>query len=111
VNEREGSALLRTIFERAGCVIVEGVKKRFDAGEVSLDGWDEARRVGFEFITTEAGDRAEFTIPVLEEIEARMHRSEFFLFLIDEATISDHATLERAATRFLDALKKRGALQ
>jgi len=111
VNEREGSALLRNIFEGAGCTIAEGVKKRFDAGEVTLDGWDEARRIGFEFITTEAGDRAEFTVPVLEEIERRMRAGEFFLFLIDEETTTEAAILERAARRFLDTLKKRGALQ
>jgi len=109
VNEREGRAVLRGVFERAGFAIVEDVKKRFDAGEVTLDGWDEAKRVGFEFITTEDGDRAEFTVPMLEEIERRMHDGELFLFLIDELTTADQTTLERAATRFLGALEKRGA--
>lgn len=111
MNEREGSALLRQVFERAGCAIAEGVKKKFDAGEVTLDGWDEERRIGFEFITTEAGDRAEFTPAVLAEIEARIGNGELFLFLIDEATISDAATLERAASRFLAFLRDRGVLQ
>jgi hypothetical protein len=111
VNEREGTALLRQVFERAGCTIAEGVKKRFDAGEVTLDGWDEQRRIGFEFITTEAGDRAEFTPEVLAEIESRIAAGELFLFLIDEASVSDGATLERAAMRFLAFLDKRGVLR
>jgi hypothetical protein len=110
VNEREGSALLRRVFETAGIKIEEAVKKRFDAGEVTLDGWDDAKRIGFEFITTEAGDRSEFTVAVLEEIERRMSEGEFFLFLIDEETTAEEATLERAAHRFLDTLRKRGAL-
>lgn len=99
--------MLRGLFERAGCAIVEDVKKRFDSGEVTLDGWCEARRLGYEFITTEEGDRAEFTPEVLAEIEARMSKGEFFIFLVDEATIDDPAILERAGERFLQAVAKR----
>lgn len=110
MNEREGSERLREIFNDAGCEIASDVPLSLDAGTVTLDGWDVGRRIGFEFITTEAGDREEFTAAVLDEIEARMDRGELYLFLVDEAVVPKPESLERAARRFLEALQKRGAL-
>jgi len=110
VNEREGSQRLRQIFEAAGCSIVEGFRLPLAAGEVSLDGWDPARRIGYELITTEAGDRAEFTPEVIAELEAKMRAAELFVFLVDEANIPSAGILERAAGRFLAQLRKQGAL-
>lgn len=110
VNEREGGETLRQVFEAAGCSITADHRLVLDAGAVSLDGWDGARRIGYEFITTEAGDRAEFTQPILAELEARMAAGELFVFLVDEADIPDEQVLERAARRFLDRLRKLGAL-
>jgi hypothetical protein len=110
VNERDGSATLRAIFEAAGCAIVEGHPLVLESGTVSLDGWDPVRRVGYEFVTTEAGDREEFTTAVVDELEARIARGEFFVFLIDEAEIAGPEILERAATRFLDHLRARGVI-
>ncbi len=110
MNEHEGSAKLRKVFEAAGCSIVEGFRLPLAAGEVSLDGWDEQRRIGYEFITTNAGDRAEFTPAVVSELEAKMNAGELFVFLVDEVDIPDDGALERAARRFLDQLRKQGAL-
>jgi hypothetical protein len=111
VNEREGSERLRAIFNEAGCSIASDVPLRLDAGTVTLDGWDASRKIGFEFITGEAGDRAEFTPSVLAEIETRMDRGELYLFLIDEALVPRPESLDRAARRFLELLKSRGVLQ
>lgn len=110
VDEREGSQRLKVIFERAGCTIAEGAPLSLGTRVVSLDGWDEVRRVGYEFITTEAGDRAEFTPALVAELEAKMRAGELWIFLIDEADVPDPAILERAAGRFLDALRARGVL-
>ena len=96
MNEREGTRILKQVFERAGCAIVEAFPLPLDARTVSLDGWDPARRVGFEIVTTEAGDREEFTPDVIEELEARMERSELHVFLVDEAHVPDAAPHERA---------------
>ncbi len=110
MDERQGAAILKQVFERAGCAIVEAFSLELDARTVSLDGWDAARRVGFEIVTTEAGDREEFTPDVVAELEARMERGELHVFLVDEAHVPDAATLERAAGRFLEALRARGVL-
>ncbi|MBI2394012.1 MAG: hypothetical protein HYV09_30860 [Deltaproteobacteria bacterium] len=118
MDEREGSQRLRIIFESAGCTIADdaplslGARPGAGGAEriVTLDGWDEARRIGYEFITTDAGDRAEFTPEVVAELEAKMHAGELWVFLVDEADIPDPAVLERAAQRFLDALRARGVL-
>ena len=110
VREREGAEQLRELFDRAGCAIQMNVPLRLDAGTVTLDGWDPAKKIGFEFITTEAGDRAEFTASVIAEIETRMDRGELYLFLLDEALVPRPESLERAANRFLDTLRSRGVL-
>lgn len=110
VNEREGSEKLREIFEAAGCSIAVDHRMVLERGVVSLDGWDEARRVGYEFVTTEAGDRAEFTPEVLAELESRMRAGEMFVFLVDEANVPSLQVLERAARRFLELLRARGVL-
>ena len=108
VNEREGCERLSAIFRAAGYEIATDVPLALDAGTVHLDGWDATRKVGFEFITTEAGDRAEFSPSVIAEIETRMERGELYLFLIDEALTPRPETLDRAAERFLATLKSRG---
>jgi hypothetical protein len=110
VHEREGAEKLSEIFNRAGCSIEMNVPFVLDAGTVTLDGWDANKKIGFEFITTEAGDRAEFTASVIAEIETRMDRGELYLFLLDEALVPRPESLERAANRFLELLKSRGVL-
>ena len=111
VNEREGSERLRDLFNEAGCSIVMNVPYELEAGPVTLDGWDAARKIGFEFITGEAHDRAEFSASIIAEIETRMGRGELYLFLLDEAVAPRPEALDRAARRFLEMLKSRGVLR
>lgn len=111
MNEREGSERLRDIFNEAGCSIETNVPLHLEAGTVTLDGWDSERKIGFEFITGEAGDRAQFSASVIAEIETRMGRGELYLFLLDEAIAPRPESLDRAAHRFLDLLKSRGILK
>lgn len=108
LSEREGCDVLDACFRRAGLDIARDVP--FEEGDVrvTLDGWDAEARVGFEFITTAAGDRAEFTPAVVAALEARMMAEELFLFLVDEADIEDEAELEVAAQRFLALARDRG---
>jgi hypothetical protein len=75
-----------------------------------LDGFDPVRRIGFEFITTEAGDRESFTAGVVERLEQRMAGGEVFLLLVDEAEACDEAMLSAAARGFLDRLAQLGRL-
>ena len=73
-------------------------------GEVTRDGEGSATKVGYEFITTEAGDRAEFPREVVDKLAAAMIDGELFLLLIDEAKV-DADRLSRAAAKFLERVK------
>jgi hypothetical protein len=108
MTEREGCELLRSRFVAAGLAIAEHV--RFAEGDlaVTLDGFDAARRIGYEILTSEAGDRAEFTPDVIATLEARMRREELFLLLVDEDVTPE--LLGRAADGFLAELRRKGRL-
>lgn len=110
VTEREGTDLLAEIFEAAGLRIQRDYDFREGGVHVSLDGFDPEARIGFEYITTEAGDREELGPAVLAELELRMRAEELVLFLVDEADIPDSATLAAAARDFLALLRDRGRL-
>lgn len=110
MDEREGSEALALCFAEAGLKIERDYRFREGGVDVSLDGFDPVARIGFEFITTEAGDRAEFTAAVIEELETRMRAEELFVFLIDEAHVPGAETLLGAARAFLDVLRDRGKL-
>lgn len=101
LTEAEGRAILKARFEEAGFAIVESYRLTEGELDVELDGFDPDRRVGYELLTTEAGDRAEFTPAVVAAIERRMAAGELVLFLIDEAD-ADGPALDRAARRFLE---------
>jgi hypothetical protein len=110
MNERDGAALLKGVFEAAGLAIEDDYPFAEGDVRVSLDGFDPARRVGYEYITTEAGDREEVTPEVVAELEARMRRGELFVLLVDERDVTDEASLRFAAEGFLAALRKQGKL-
>lgn len=110
VTEQEGVELLAEIFRGAGLGIVEDFDFREGGVVVSLDGFDPAARIGFEYLTTEAGDREELTPAVLAELELRMRAEELYLFLVDEDEIPDLAALASAARDFLALLRDRGKL-
>lgn len=108
LSEVDGCALLKDIFERAGFQVAEHYRLRVGDAVVSLDGYDEARGVGYEYITTSAGDRAELTPGVIAELEASMQRGERYVLLVDELDVADADMLRRASLGFLDALRARG---
>lgn len=110
MNEKDGCEILRRCFTEAGLAIEERYALHSEGVAVNLDGFDPARRVGYEFITTEDGDRAEVTPEVVAALDERMERGELFVFLLDEAEVSDEASLRKAARRFLDILRARGVV-
>ncbi len=110
MDERKGSLLLATLFRAEGLEIAENVRFEEAGISVTLDGYDSKRRIGFEFITTEAGDREEFTADVLVTLEQKMRDGSLYLFLIDENDISSEEELSRYASMFLSELRRRGAL-
>ncbi len=110
MNEREGCALLKARFAAAGLDVVEHVRLSEDGIDVTLDGFDAARRIGYEYITTSAGDRAEFTPAAVAALEAKMARGELYVLLLDEHALPDAELLTRAADGFLTELARRGRL-
>lgn len=101
IDEARGRAILKARFEGAGLAIVSDHPMTLAGRTVHLDGFDPLRRIGFEYITTEAGDRDEITPEVLDDLEARAARGELFVLLVDERQAVADAVLERAADRFL----------
>jgi hypothetical protein len=110
MDERQGSDVLTACFAEAGLSIQRDYRFHEGGVDVVLDGFDPAKRIGFEFITTEVGDRAEFTPAVVQELELRMRAEELFLFLIDERDVRGREVLEAAARGFLALLRDRGRL-
>ncbi|MBK8594732.1 MAG: hypothetical protein IPN83_03940 [Holophagales bacterium] len=111
LSEREGVRLLREEFEKDGIAIREGVPFEVAGTILFLDGYDPERRVGFEFVTAEAGDRKAFGEGVVAALERKMEEGEAFLLLVDEWDVTDAADLALAARRFLDELRRREVLK
>jgi hypothetical protein len=84
MTEAEGCVVLKSRFEAAGLTVVE----RYPLDGVVLDGYDPEKRIGYEFITTEAGDREELTPAVIAALEARMEKGELLVLLVDERASS-----------------------
>ncbi|MGE0712174.1 MAG: hypothetical protein AB7N76_29805 [Planctomycetota bacterium] len=105
LTEAEGCALLRVRFQEAGYAIQEHAPFEEGGVRVELDGFDPAARVGYEYLTTEAGDREEFTPEVVGALEARMRAGELFLLLVDEQDV-DARGLSLAAERFLQVVAR-----
>lgn len=110
MTEREGCQLLRHRFEAAGLSITERHALAVGDATIEVDGFDPERRVGYEYITTEAGDRAGITPAIVDELERQMVAGDLFLLLVDERDVPSPAVLERAADGFLAALRARGHL-
>jgi hypothetical protein len=101
MTETEGCAVLRGRFEAAGLKIVERFPFDEPGLQLKLDGFDPLRRVGYEYVTTEAGDRAEVTPPVLSALEERNRSGDLKILLVDEADIASPEELAWIADRFL----------
>ncbi len=107
MTEEAGCALLKSRFEAAGYAIAQRYLFDEEGVRVELDGFDPGARVGYEYLTAEAGDQFELTAEVVASLEARMAKSELFLLLIDEADAPSEQLLGMAADHFLAAVGKR----
>jgi len=111
MNEADGTALLRARFTEAGYAITPNFHFVEGDIDVDLDGWDAAARVGYEYITAEAGDFKQFDAPTLARFEARMRRGDLFVLLIDEHEAVTREALDAAARGFLAELARVRASQ
>ena len=108
MKEADGCALLLSRFTEAGYAIATDFHFREGAIEVDLDGWDEKARVGYEYITSEAGDQKQFDDKTLGEFERRMEKGDLYVLLVDEHDAVTESALDAAASGFLSELAKRG---
>ncbi len=109
MTEREACALLKARFEQAGYQIAENQPFDEDGVTFEIDGFDATARVGYEYITEEAGDSWDVDGTVIATLEARREQGTLHVLVIDEATAPDPTTLESAARAFLLALPKPAA--
>jgi len=70
MDEAAGRKILKSRFELAGFPVQEG--HRFESAGVSveIDGFDPASKVGYEYITTAAGDREDLTADEIRQLVA-----------------------------------------
>jgi len=106
VTEAEGCALLLAKFTEAGYAIASDFHFKEGDIEVDLDGWDASKRVGYEYITREAGDHKQFDDKTLGLFEERMMKGDLFVLLVDEREAVTEVALAAAAEGFLDEVKK-----
>ncbi len=106
MTEAEGCALLLAKFTEAGYAIASDFHFHEGDIEVDLDGWDAKARVGYEYITREAGDDRQFDLATLARFEMRMEKGELFVLLVDERGAVTKEALGAAADGFLAELKK-----
>lgn len=107
LTEQQGCAILRDEFLSAGYDIQDNVLFHEDGIRFCIDGFDSLARVGFEFITTEAGDRTELTAEVISAIEKRLTSGDLLLLLVDEYEIQTEDELRGYARRFLELVASR----
>lgn len=110
MNERDGCKVLLRVFQEAGLRIEQNVRFAEGAVEINLDGFDAEKRIGFEYITTEAGDRSEMTPEVVEHLDRRMRSGELHVLLVDENDVVLEEDLVFAAKGFLEHLRKQGRI-
>jgi hypothetical protein len=109
VEERAACAHLKRRFEAAGFRIKEN--QTFDEHGVwfEMDGFDAERRVGYEYVTAEAGDGWDVDGDVIAALADRRKRGEIHILIIDEEDAPDAASLDHAIDEFLAGLPPRAA--
>ena len=104
MTEQAACALLKARFEKAGYSIQENVAFDEDGVAFEVDGFDAAKRVGYEYITDEAGDSWDVDNEVIAKLAARRDAGELFILVVGESEAPDAAALGRAADLFLGQL-------
>lgn len=106
MEERKACSLLKARFEQAGFHIEEN--RAFDEGGVQfeIDGFDPERRVGYEYITEEAGDGWDVDGAVIAALDAKRKAGDLHVLVVDERDAPDDASLSEAIDTFLDGLPK-----
>jgi hypothetical protein len=108
VEERTACAQLKRRFEAAGFRIEENRMFDEDGVRFEIDGFDAERRVGYEYVTKEAGDGWDVDANVIAKLAERRKRGELHVLVVDEADAPDAATLDAAIDEFLQTVRDSG---
>ena len=109
MQERVACAQLKARFEAAGFHIAENVMFDEDGVRFEMDGYDAEARVGYEYVTDEAGDSWDVDATVQAALAARRKNGELFVLVVTEADAPDAAALNERADAFLAELPRRSA--
>ena len=101
MQEAAACAVLKAAFEAAGFQIAENRMFDEDGIRFEMDGFDPERRVGYEYVTAEAGDGWDVDGDVIAKLAERRERGELFVLVVDEADAPDEDTLRDRVESFL----------
>lgn len=104
IDEAGGRRILRRVFSDAGFQIEEDFPLQVLGTVILLDGYDPGRRVGYEYVTTEAGDRRNIDQQVLAELDRMNEEGLLYLLLLDEQLIDSEEQLIVACHDYLEGL-------
>ena len=104
IDEVQGRRVLMKSFQDAGYTIEEVFAFRIAGSVIYLDGYDPVKRVGYEYITTAAGDRADLNEVVLEELNQLNEEGLVHILLIDEQYVLSEEELRLACQGYLEGL-------
>jgi len=104
MQESAACAVLKSRFEAAGFKIAENQMFDEDGIRFEVDGFDPDRRVGYEYVTSEAGDGWDVDDTVIAALAERKQRGELFILVVEEADAPDEHALVQRADAFLAEL-------
>lgn len=110
MDERSACALLKQRFEAAGFTIEDNRTFDEDGIRFEIDGFDPHHRVGYEYLTEEAGDSWDVDEAVIAALEERRQRGDLHILIIDESHAPDPGSLATAADTFLADLRAHGVV-
>lgn len=108
MEERKASEHLKRRFEQAGFRIAENVDFNEHGLRFDLDGYDADAKVGYEYVTDEAGDGWDVDEAVVAKLTELRQSGGLSVLVIDEDEAKDPAALDRLADEFFAELKARG---
>lgn len=108
MEESAACALLKARFEAAGYRIAENIDFDEDGVRFELDGFDADKRVGYEYVSSDAGDGWDVDEAVIAALAVRRDKGELFVLVVGEDDAPDPGALGAKADAFLASLPKAG---
>jgi hypothetical protein len=107
MTEHDACALLKARFEKAGYEIDGNVMFDEDGVRFEIDGFDAEKRVGYEYVTEEAGDSWDVDGEVIDALNAARRAGKLFILVVNENDAPDADSLGKAADAFIASLDER----